>query len=97
MTTAIIMDKKDHFRAVATAHLGRLYATARRLVGEDAEDAVQETLLKAYQGLDQLRDEEAAGAWLTSILVNCCRDRGRARARRPSPRSRRATSARWRS
>ena len=83
MTTGTIVDKKDRFRAVATAHLGRLYSTARRLVGEDGEDAVQETLLKAYQSFDQLQDEEAAGAWLSSILVNCCRDLGRVKARQP--------------
>ena len=74
---------KDRFRAVATPHLRRLYSTARRLVGDEAEDAVQDTLLKAYQGFDQLHDEEAAGAWLTSILVNCCRDRGRMKGRQP--------------
>lgn len=68
---------------MASPHLGGLYSTARRLVGDDAEDAVQETLLKAYQGLDQLQNEEAAGGWLTSILVNSCRDRGRVRARQP--------------
>jgi RNA polymerase sigma-70 factor (ECF subfamily) len=30
-----------------------------------------------------LHDEAAARAWLTTILVNSCRDRGRARARQP--------------
>jgi RNA polymerase sigma-70 factor (ECF subfamily) len=79
----MVADEKERFRAMASTHLGRLYSTARRLVGDDAEDAVQETLLKAYQRLDQLQDEEAAGAWLTTILVNSCRDRGRARARQP--------------
>ena len=39
-------------------------------------------LLKAFRGFHQLDDEAAAPAWLTSILVNGCRDRGRARARR---------------
>jgi RNA polymerase sigma-70 factor (ECF subfamily) len=83
MMTTATMVAKDRFRAVASAYLGRLYSTARRLVGEDAEDAVQDTLLKAYQGFEQLHDEDAVGAWLTSILVNCCRDRGRVKARRP--------------
>jgi RNA polymerase sigma-70 factor, ECF subfamily len=83
MTTHTIMDTKERFRTMATAHLPRLYSTARRLVGDDAEDAVQEALLKAYQSFDQLHDDEASGAWLTSILVNSCRDRGRARARHP--------------
>ena len=77
------VDEKEEFRAMATAQLNRLYATARRLVGDDAEDVVQEALVKAYQNLDQLHDRDAAPAWLTRILVNCCRDRGRARSRRP--------------
>jgi len=83
MTMNRSLDKKERFRDVASAHLGRLYSTARRLVGDDAEDAVQETLMKAYQNFDQLHDEAAAGAWLTTVLVNSCRDRGRARARHP--------------
>ena len=56
---------------------------ARRLVGDDAEDALQDCLLKAFQRYDQLNDATAGPAWLASILVNCCRDRGRAKARRP--------------
>lgn len=83
MQLGAIVDTKEEFRAIASAQLDRLYATARRLVGDDAEDAVQEALMKAYQNLDQLHDRDAAPAWLTKILVNCCRDRGRARSRQP--------------
>jgi RNA polymerase sigma-70 factor (ECF subfamily) len=71
------------FRDLARAQLPRLLSLAQRLVGEDAEDAVQDCLLKAYRKFDQLHDTAAAPAWLTSILVNCCRDRGRMRARQP--------------
>jgi RNA polymerase sigma-70 factor (ECF subfamily) len=71
----------DRFRQLALEQLPRLYAIARRLVGADAEDAVQDCLLKAFQRFDQLHDESAAPAWLTSILVNVCRDRGRSKAR----------------
>ncbi|HJR45927.1 MAG TPA: sigma-70 family RNA polymerase sigma factor [Actinomycetota bacterium] len=77
------IDKKDAFREIATAQLQRLYSIARRLVGDDAEDAVQEALLKGYQGFGRLHDHDAAGPWLTQILVNCCRDRGRVRSRQP--------------
>lgn len=83
METGTIADKKERFREVVCAHLDRLYSTARRLMGNDAEDAVQEALMKAYQSFDRLQEVEAAGAWLTRILVNCCRDRGRAKARQP--------------
>lgn len=71
------------FRELAAAQLPRLYGLARRLVGDDAEDAVQDCLLKAFRGFGELHDDAAAPAWLTSILVNCCRDRERLRARRP--------------
>jgi len=77
------IDEKEAFRAIASAHLDTLYGTARRLVGDDAEDAVQEALMKGYQSFGSLHDRNAAGAWLTQILVNCCRDRGRIRSREP--------------
>jgi len=77
------IDKKEAFRAIAASHLDRLYGTARRLVGDDAEDAVQEALMKGYRSFGGLQDPDAAGAWLTQILVNCCRDRGRIRSREP--------------
>jgi RNA polymerase sigma-70 factor (ECF subfamily) len=74
---------KERFRVLAEAQIPRLYTIARSLVGDEAEDAVQDTLLKAYRGFDRLEHPAAAPAWLTSILVNVCRDRGRARARAP--------------
>lgn len=76
-------DAKERFRVLATTELPRLYSLARHLVGEEAEDAVQDCLLKAFRSFEGLNDPAAARAWLTSILVNACRDRGRARARRP--------------
>src|SRR5215207_1616616 len=76
-------DQPVSFRELAREQLPRLYSVARRLVGDDAEDAVQDCLLKAFQRFDQLQKAAAGPAWLTSILVNCCRDRGRAGARQP--------------
>jgi RNA polymerase sigma-70 factor (ECF subfamily) len=74
---------RERFRELAEEQLPRLYALARRLVGDDAEDAVQDALLKAYRGYARLEHPAAAPAWLTRILVNVCRDRVRARARAP--------------
>ena len=39
-----------------------------------AEDAVQETFLKAYRGYAQFRGECSEKTWLTRIAVNTCRD-----------------------
>lgn len=83
MRVDALVDEKERFRLMAVAQLPRLYSIARRLAGNDAEDVVQESLLKAFRRFDQLDDESAASAWMVSILVNCCRDRGRARSRQP--------------
>jgi RNA polymerase sigma-70 factor (ECF subfamily) len=74
--------RRGGFQAVAARELPRLYRLARRLVGDDAEDAVQDALLKGHRAYASLTDEVAAPAWLTAILVNCCRDRARAKGRR---------------
>lgn len=76
-------DRAERFRSAAAPLLPRLYAIARRLVGNDAEDAVQDCLLKAFRSFDHLADPAAAPSWMAMILVNCCRDRGRSAVRQP--------------
>lgn len=39
-----------------------------------AEDAIQETFLKAYRALSTFRGQCSEKTWLTSIAVNTCRD-----------------------
>ena len=41
---------------------------------ELAEDAVQETFLKAYRKLDQFQGNAGMKTWLSAIAINCCRD-----------------------
>jgi RNA polymerase sigma-70 factor, ECF subfamily len=77
------MSAMERFRVLAEGQLPRLYTIARRLVGDDAEDAVQDALLKALRSFDRLEHAAAGPAWLRSILLNVCRDRGRAKARAP--------------
>lgn len=83
MTKNATLDKKGQFQSLATAELARLYSIAHRLVGDDAEDVVQEALLKAFKSFHQLESDTSGSAWLAVIVVNCCRDRGRTRARQP--------------
>ena len=77
----------DHeaFDALATAAYNRLYAIARRILrdGYAAEDAVQETLVRAWRELRSLRDVERFDAWLHRLLVNACKDEVRRLRRRP--------------
>lgn len=39
-----------------------------------AEDAVQETFLKAYRAMEDFRAESSEKTWLTRIAVNTCKD-----------------------
>ena len=47
----------------------------------EAEDAVHDAAVAAWRGFAELRDPDRFHAWFRRILVNCCRDRLRARAR----------------
>ncbi|GAA6493637.1 sigma-70 family RNA polymerase sigma factor [Candidatus Bariatricus faecipullorum] len=40
---------------------------------QDAEDAVSEAVLAAYENIHKLRKEEAFRAWIFTILANVCR------------------------
>lgn len=49
---------------------------------DDAEDALQEALVRAFRGLATCRERDRFGAWLYTIVVNECRTRATRRARR---------------
>lgn len=48
------------------------YALYKLCDPQDAEDAVSECVLAAWQGMSGLRSPEAFGAWMFRILSNCC-------------------------
>ncbi len=77
-------DRRGHFEAVIAPHVDRLLAFARRLTGreDDAEDLVQETVIRAWRHFGRLEDEVAARAWLFRILQTVSIDDARRRARR---------------
>lgn len=83
-STAVLAQPTLPFAVLARDHLPRLYSLARRLVADDAEDLVQDCLIKAARAYENLRDPQAAEAWLNRILANCARDRFRHRQRRPA-------------
>ena len=66
----VFSSRQDRFETLVFPHLDRLVAFAARQVGNvsDAEDAVQEACIRAWQGFDQLRDEDRIRAWLYQIL-----------------------------
>ena len=67
--------ERVRYQEIAREQLPWLYSLAKRLVGERAEDVVQECLTKAFRSFGDLRDVAAAPAWFRAILVNCARDR----------------------
>jgi len=64
------------FDDVVTEYQRELYATALRILGERtlAEDALQDTFLKAYRALEGLAPGSNIRAWLYRILMNTAYD-----------------------
>ncbi len=50
---------------------------------EDAEDAVQETIIKAYKSIGNLRDDAFFKSWLFKILSNQCKEQLKKRSKNP--------------
>jgi RNA polymerase sigma-70 factor (ECF subfamily) len=74
------------FRELYRRHSPRLYQLLLRLLGgsvADAEDALQETWLRATSSLDRFRWESAFPTWLTGIGLNQARELLRRAGRRP--------------
>lgn len=72
------------FEQIMSLYADRLYNYILRMVGNatDAEDLVQETFLRAYQGLPNFDGRASLGTWLYRIATNLCIDHQRRRARR---------------
>jgi RNA polymerase sigma factor (sigma-70 family) len=82
-------DRRRRFEAQALPHLDAAYNLARWLARSpfDAEDIVQDAMLRAFRAFDGFRGGDPK-AWLLAIVRNCCRNAGadtRRRAHAPLP------------
>lgn len=60
------------FELLCAPHRGRLLKTAFKITGnrEDAEDAVQDSLMRAFVRINDFREDSSFSTWLTRIVIN---------------------------
>jgi RNA polymerase sigma-70 factor (ECF subfamily) len=87
---ALLVSRLQHgdetaFEELIRAHGGRLLSVARRFLGhsEDAQDAVQETFIKAFKAIHTFEERAQLQTWLHRIVVNTALMKLRERRRRP--------------
>jgi RNA polymerase sigma-70 factor (ECF subfamily) len=77
---AIRFDDLEQYRRELTGYCYRMLGSAF-----EADDAVQETMVRAWKGLDGFEGRSAARSWLYRIATNVCLDQLRGRQRRARP------------
>lgn len=67
------MTDKDYFCECIRQYESSMYKLAMGILKNepDAEDAMQDAILKAYSNLDQLKDRSKFRPWILSIVHNC--------------------------
>lgn len=75
------------FTQLVTPLRGELHAHCYRMLGSvhDADDALQDALLRAWRGLETFEGRASLRSWLYRIATNCCLDVIAGRGRRALP------------
>jgi RNA polymerase sigma-70 factor, ECF subfamily len=79
--------RRDDFGLLAGTYRGELLAHCYRMLGsvDEAEEQVQETLLRAWRSYGDFQGRSSMRTWLYRIATNCCLRALERRARRPLP------------
>ncbi|MBI5266137.1 MAG: sigma-70 family RNA polymerase sigma factor [candidate division Zixibacteria bacterium] len=79
-------EKRASFEREAVPHMDALYRTALRMTKQenDAEDLVQETMVKAYRFWDKFEPGSNCRAWLFKIMTNIFINDYRSKSRTPA-------------
>ena len=74
---AVLAGDKDAFGSLVVRHSPRLFRVAFRITGNraDAEDVVQEVILRGYRRLESFEQRSDFGTWICRIAVRCALDR----------------------
>jgi len=80
----VLNGNADAFTRLVDRYYERCARFAVRMLGDrdDAEDALQQTFLRAYRSLGKYQEQDRFSAWLYRILVNQCRSTASRRSRR---------------
>jgi RNA polymerase sigma-70 factor (ECF subfamily) len=75
LVSRVVHGDTEAFGGLVRKYRKRYERYAYHMLGnqEDAEDALQDAFIRAYEGLRGLHQPERFGAWLLSILANRCR------------------------
>jgi RNA polymerase sigma-70 factor, ECF subfamily len=76
--------REDEFTELAAAHQAELRAHCYQMLGSvhDAEDALQEAMVRAWKGIDRFEGRGPVRSWLYSIATNTALDIARHHSRR---------------
>ena len=85
LVEAAINGDERAFEALVRQHRPDLHRRCARILGADADadDAVQETLVRAWRRLESFEGRSTFATWLHGIATNTCLDTLRRRARAP--------------
>ena len=80
----VLAGDREAYALLVQRHSRSIFGIAYRVTGneQDAEEVVQETLLKAYKNLARFEQRANFGTWLYRIAMNCALDMKESRDRK---------------